>query len=235
MANIPGFDTATGTAMNDIQSQLKGTLSPGTMGTLQDKAAAFGVGAGTPFTGTSGLPLSNFLQAIGTSSEGLANQGVSNYLNFGSLGANTQLSPELQTSLSQSNAVLNSAPDPSAAVGAEQAWTQQYANMMNANRPSGGGGYGGGFGGTTTAGYVNGIPGLSSSFAGSGSTIGVTPQMRTLSNPYGGIGGNAALYGDIGGGGMAIPSTPENSGDAYTGTSSLTDWPGNSGFNFPYY
>ena len=134
IGSIPGLAGLGTQTATDIGSQLSGQLSPGTLGTLQDKAAAFGVGAGTPFTsgtGSGSLPTSDYLESIGLTSEGLQNQGIGNYNSFlGSIGSQ-QLSPELTSSISQSNAVLGSAPSPSAAVSAEQSWLQQYQQMMN--------------------------------------------------------------------------------------------------------
>lgn len=131
---MPGLAGLGTQASGVIGSELSGTLSPGTLGTLQDKAAAFGVGAGTPFTsgtGTGSLPMSDYLESVGLSSQTLANQGVGNYNSFlGSIGSQ-QLDPALQASISQSNAVLGSAPSPQAAVSAEQSWLQQYQQMMN--------------------------------------------------------------------------------------------------------
>jgi hypothetical protein len=129
MPQLAGLGTQTAT---NVGAQLSGTLSPGTMGTLQDKAAAFGVNVGTPFTGTGGsLPLADYLESIGSSSEALTQTGTSNYMNFlGGIGQQ-QLSPDLTSSIAQSNATMAAAPDPSQAVSAEQDWIKQYMAMMN--------------------------------------------------------------------------------------------------------
>jgi hypothetical protein len=128
MQNVPGFSSMTSGATGDISSELAGTLSPGTMSTLTNSAASRGISLGQPNS-----PISNEigLNLIGSTSEALQNQGLSDYLKFTGTAGGMQLDPTLQADIAQSNATLGSAPDPSQAVNAEQSWIQQYMQMMN--------------------------------------------------------------------------------------------------------
>ena len=139
----PGLPGLTAGSAGNIASEIAGTLSPGTTNLIQNKAAAFGVNAGTP-GGTPGntLPLENLLDNTGMTSESLSSQGNANYLNFlGGVGQ-TQLAPSLLTDIASNNAINASAPNPAAAAQKQQQLLQQYLYMLNnANKPAGPTGY----------------------------------------------------------------------------------------------
>lgn len=139
-AVVPGLSNLTGTSASDIQSELSGQLSPGTIDLLKNQSATWGVESGMPGSGAAG---NDYLRSLGLTSEQVQNQGIGNYMNFlGSVG-NTQLSPDLLSNIAQSNAVLGSAPNPQNAAVTQQ--SNAYANMMLQYLLSGGGGGGGGF------------------------------------------------------------------------------------------
>lgn len=129
---VPGSTTAAGGALGDINSELAGVLSPGTQNLLQNKAAALGVTVGQP-GGTAGNTLTNqnLLDNMGLTSEGLANQGIGNYLGFlGGVGQQ-QLQPSLLTDIASNNATMAAAPNPAAAQQQQQNLMMQYFNLLH--------------------------------------------------------------------------------------------------------
>jgi len=168
---LGGLTTQTAT---NIGSELSGQLSPGTNQNLYDSAAARGVSLGQP---NSAISNEIGLNLLGTTSETLQNTGINNYMNFlGGVGSQ-QLSPDLTSSIGQSNAILGAAPDPSAAVGAEQSWLQQYYQMMNP--PSGGTGN---FSAAPAGGNYSAFPMFSSPGGGAGSYGAGDPTYGPLGN-----------------------------------------------------
>lgn len=111
-AAYPGLPGLTAGAGDVIGNELAGKLSPGTISNIDNAAAARGVALGQP---NSDLSSMIDLSLMGTTSEGLQKQGEQDYLNFLSGVGSTQLNPSLLTDISQSNANLGSAPDPTAA------------------------------------------------------------------------------------------------------------------------
>jgi len=75
-SNLPGYESMLGAQTGDIQSELGGQVSPSTINLLQQQAAERGIGMGV----APGSPVNNaaYLQALGQTSEGLQQQGVSN-------------------------------------------------------------------------------------------------------------------------------------------------------------
>ena len=129
---VPGSTAAAGGALGDINSELGGVLSPGTQNLLQNKAAALGVSVGQP-GGTAGNTLTNqnLLDNMGLTSEGLANQGIGNYLGFlGGVGQ-TQLQPNLLADIASNNATMAAAPNPQAAAQQQQNLMMQYFNLLH--------------------------------------------------------------------------------------------------------
>jgi hypothetical protein len=131
-SNIPGYGAMTTSATGDIQSQLNGTLSPSTMSNIGNYAASRGVSLGQPNS-----PMSNEIgmNVTGTTTEGLEQQGLGNYNTFTGTAGSEQQNPALMADISQSNAVLGSAPDPSAAAAYSQSLYDEYMAKMN---PAGG-------------------------------------------------------------------------------------------------
>jgi hypothetical protein len=78
------------------------------------------------------------MNVTGTTTEGLEQQGLGNYNTFTGTAGSEQQNPALMADISQSNAVLGSAPDPSAAAAEQQSLFNQYLAKMN---PAGGTGF----------------------------------------------------------------------------------------------
>jgi hypothetical protein len=128
-SNIPNYGALTTSATGNIQNELNGTLSPSTMTAIGNRAAAHGVSTGQPNSAMSNL----FGYSLtGNTVEGLQHQGVTDYNNLtGTLGS-TQQNPALVSSIAETNAVNNSAPDPGAAAAY---YKQLFDSYMN---PAGG-------------------------------------------------------------------------------------------------
>jgi hypothetical protein len=131
-SNIPGYGAMTNSATGDIQSQLNGTLSPSTMSNIGNYAASRGVSLGQP---NSAMSNEIGMNVTGTTTEGLEQLGLGNYNTFTGTAGSEQQNPALMADISQSNAVLGSAPDPSAAAAEQQSLFNQYLAKMN---PAGG-------------------------------------------------------------------------------------------------
>ena len=166
-SNIPDYGAMTTAATGDIQSQLNGQLSPSTMTNIENQAASRGVSLGQP---NSALSNEIGMNLTGTTTEGLEQQGLGNYNTFTGTVGSEQQNPALMSEISQSNAVLAAAPDPSASASYSQSLYDQYMAKMN---PSGGTGgfsttgnpqgnysefpmFSGGSGGTGSFGYGSG-------------------------------------------------------------------------------
>jgi hypothetical protein len=140
-SNIPGYGAMTNSATGDIQSQLNGTLSPSTMSNIGNYAASRGVSLGQPNS-----PMSNEIgmNVTGTTTEGLEQQGLGNYNTFTGTAGGAQLNPETAAGISESNAQLAAAPDPTAAAMEQQSLFNQYLAAISS--PAGGSGFGLGIG-----------------------------------------------------------------------------------------
>lgn len=78
-AIYPNLSQTTGQASQNVLSQLRGQLSPGTLATIQNQAARLGVsGLGAPGSDMSNR---NLLSMLGTTSETQQNLGLQNFLN----------------------------------------------------------------------------------------------------------------------------------------------------------
>lgn len=129
MAASTQFNLPSATASN-ISSELAGVLSPGTQNLLQNKAAAYGVNTGMPWTtGGNTLPLQNLLDNMGLTSENLAHQGITDY---------SQFNPAtIQADVSQQNAVNAAAPNPQASSQyAQQLFDKYLAQQSKAGKPA---------------------------------------------------------------------------------------------------
>lgn len=147
-AVYPGLTTTTKTAADAIQAQLMGELSPETTNAIWNDAARFGVQSGMPGMVGGTLASNRYMGNIIGAREKQVQQGMQNYLSaLPTIARTLTVSPESQIALSQANAVLRSAPDPTAAgTYAERLFLQALQASQNKSRsPAGGtGGYGGG-------------------------------------------------------------------------------------------
>ena len=134
LSQIPGFSGLSSSAIGDTQSQLNGSLSPQTQNLLQNKAASLGVSMGQAggqgATGNT-FTTQNLLDNLGITSEQLQNQGLSNFNTLSSTTGQQQLSPELQSSIQEQNAVNAASPNPAAAQSEALSLYQQYLNLSN--------------------------------------------------------------------------------------------------------
>ena len=138
LSQIPGFSGLSSSAIGDTQSQLNGSLSPQTQNLLQNKAASLGVSMGQAggqgATGNT-FTTQNLLDNLGITSEQLQNQGLSNFNQLSSTTGQQQLSPELQSSIQEQNAVNAATPNPAAAQSEALSLYQQYMAMANPKAP----------------------------------------------------------------------------------------------------
>lgn len=137
---LPSLDQLTSQAGNVVGSQLAGQVPSGTIGQIQDAAAAFGVRSGMP---GSGLQANLGAENLGLSAMQLQQQGLQNYQSLIPSIGSTMLSPNLVSGIAQQNALLGAAPDPS----------QAAAILTSLANPRGGGGItigGGASGGAKT-------------------------------------------------------------------------------------
>jgi hypothetical protein len=138
LSQIPGFSGLSSSAIGDTQSQLNGSLSPQTQNLLQNKAASLGVSMGQAggqgATGNT-FTTQNLLDNLGITSEQLQNQGLSNFNTLSSTTGQQQLSPELQSSIQEQNAVNAATPNPAAAQSEALSLYQQYLSLANPKAP----------------------------------------------------------------------------------------------------
>lgn len=146
---IPGMSNLTGQNTSLIGSQMNGNLSPSTIGSLTDSAAARGVQLGQG--GSTGLTNEILLKTLGITHEQLQQQGQQNYLSFLGTSGQQQQNPQLLAEIASRNATMAAAPNPTAAsqylMGLSRgsgggSRIPNYANILG-----GGGGSGGGYGG----------------------------------------------------------------------------------------
>ena len=138
-AQLPGLPTINQTASNDLQSQLGGTLSPGTLNALQNAAATYGTTSGMAggVGGMAGLDWNSLYGNIAGASEAQQQQGLSNYGPLTTAVSSTQtLSPTLSTEIASQNALNAAAPNPTQAASYSQQLFNQYLNAMKG--PGGG-------------------------------------------------------------------------------------------------
>ena len=133
-AQLPGLSGLNSQLSGVIGSELSGSISPGTMGLLNNAAAARGVSLGqpnSPISGQIGLNL------LGTTSEAQQQAGVNNYNSTIPTVSGTQtVSPALQTEVNTQNAVSAAAPNPTDAANQELSLLNQY--MAELQNPAGG-------------------------------------------------------------------------------------------------
>jgi len=141
---FPMLQQNLGALSSNISSALHGELDPETIAMLQNTAAQFGIGSGTPlspFSGAAGL------RHLGDTVEAQKAKGGAMLLSALPTVAKTlTLSPETQLEVANRNATLNAAPDPQAA--AREAERLFNAYLAKVQRTGGGGvSFGGGGGG----------------------------------------------------------------------------------------
>ena len=135
---IPGL-TGAGSKISDlIMQELQGEISPEAIRNMQDAAARFGITSGMP--GSNAIPGTlannrNLLSNILTTRD-IQSQGQRDYANLLGAVGQQQTPQSLAAGLSQSNAQLRAAPDPTLA--AQQQLANYYAALNIARGPGGG-------------------------------------------------------------------------------------------------
>lgn len=112
-------------AAGNIQSELNGNLSSGTIDLLKNASAERSVASGMP---GSDFGENNYLKSLGLTSEGVSQKGIGDYLSFLTGVGSQQLSPETQVDVANRNANVAAAPDPAAAAAAQLSIYNQYMN-----------------------------------------------------------------------------------------------------------
>jgi len=132
--NVPDYGAMTTTATGDIQNMLNGQISPSTQSNIWNSAAARGVSLGQPNS-----PMSNMigLGLTGTTTEGLQQQGLTDYNTFTNTAGGLQQNPSLMADISESNANLAAAPNPSDSAAYAKSLYDEYLKQMS---PAGGSG-----------------------------------------------------------------------------------------------
>lgn len=141
---LPGLPSLNSGASADILAELKGELSPDTQAAIQDASARFGVTSGMP---GSGLVANRTARDFGLTSQQLQQQGLAHLNPFVANTAATQvLSPQLKTSIAETNALNAAAPDPTKAASYAKTLFDQYlaATQGRGTRQVGGSGFSGG-------------------------------------------------------------------------------------------
>jgi hypothetical protein len=131
-ANVPNYSAMTKTATGNIAGQLSGQISPSTMNLLQNKAASMGVNSGMP---GSGFSQNNLLESLGLTSEGVQQQGITNYNQLSQTAGSQQNDPNLVASIATQNAVDAAAPNPQAAQTYAQSLFDKY--LAQSSNPAG--------------------------------------------------------------------------------------------------
>ncbi len=138
---FPGLSGNLAQFSKNVGSALKGELSEPTIAMLQNTAAQFGIGAGTPlspFSGAAGL------RHVARATEEQQAQGANSLLGgLSAISKNLTVDPSLQTDVANRNATFNAAPDPAAANAQAQALFNAYLKKTAAG---GGQSFGGGGG-----------------------------------------------------------------------------------------
>lgn len=138
MTAAPGLGSAQTQLTNNIMSELQGQISPQVLKNLQDAAARFGVSSGMPGSNATPGTLAFNQNMLGNlnyagQQQALGAQQFNQAL--GTIGGQ-QLNPSLAAEISQSNAQLAAAPNPTAAANQQ---LQNYWNALNALKgPAGG-------------------------------------------------------------------------------------------------
>ena len=131
----PNLTQQTETAASNVMNDLLGELSPTTMQTLQDEAAAYGVKSGLPGSGYAG---NRGLRNLGINIEKQKQQGLQNYLNMTGQIGQMQADPNLMAQIAQYNSQLAAAPDPElASLEQQRLWQEKMNAMTRAGSPSG--------------------------------------------------------------------------------------------------
>jgi len=137
----------------NVGSALRGELSDPTIAMLQNTAAQFGIGQGTPlspFSGAAGL------RHVARATEEQQARGANELLSaLPTIARTLTVQPETQLNVADRNATLNAAPDPAkAAAEAQRLFDLYMAKLMG--RTGGGVQFGGGGGGGSSRGPAGG-------------------------------------------------------------------------------
>jgi len=144
---FPNLSGNLGALSRNIGSDLAGELDPETIAMLQNTAAQFGIGSGSPLSPFSGA---KGLRQLGLTAEGQRAKGAQEFLTaLPTIGKTLTVSPETQLEVANRNATLNAAPDPEKAAREAQRLFELYLARLGGGRQGGvqmGGGGGGGGG-----------------------------------------------------------------------------------------
>jgi hypothetical protein len=189
----PELANQTGTANQNIMSELRGELSPETLAALQNNAAQFGAKSGMPgsqFQGYYGL------SGLKDTIEGRQRQGEEDYLAM-LKGVGATLTPQqLAADIASRNATMRAAPDPLAAANQQmQDWQNKFNQTAGGTRINPGGGTG------APASIMPTSQGFQGPYGATGPFTNPTQPNNAPVNVTGNtVGGGADNWSDIGGG-----------------------------------
>jgi hypothetical protein len=161
--NVPDYGALTTSATGNINSMLNGQVSPSTMTNLSNQAAARGISLGQPNS-----PMSNVigLNLLGTTSEGLQQQGLTDYNSFTGTAGGLQESPDTMANIANINSINAAAPNPSSAAAYSKSLFDEQLAAANPN-PYAVGAINPATGQPITQGWNYGPPAITSPGAGS--------------------------------------------------------------------
>lgn len=190
---FPNLSGNLGALSQNISSDLAGELDPQTIAMLQNTAAQFGIGQGTPLSPFSGA---QGLRQLGLTAEAQRRQGAQTLLSaLPTVAKSLTVSPETQLEVADRNATLGAAPDPEKAAREAQRLFDLYMAKLMGSRGggvtySGGGGGGGAPRNTNTSDFFN-TPWAAFQPAAVGGTRpyvapsgGATPWGNTFATPH---------------------------------------------------
>lgn len=132
----PNLSGSTAQASADVLAKMRGELSPGTINSIQDAAARFGVSSGMPGIMPGTLAGNRGLRDIGLNAEEQAQQGLQDFNALTSNVSNTQtVRPETQIALAEQNAVNQAAPNPAQAQTYAESLFNKYLDMIHPKNP----------------------------------------------------------------------------------------------------
>lgn len=223
----PSLTASNQAASDAVLAELEGNLSQSTINNIQDTAAKWGISSG--MGSGSGIGNNLSLRDLGLTTEGVQQQGISDYSKLlGAIDSSQTVSPETQIGLSQSNNSLAASANPQDATNyALSLYNKYLTNASTAGAST--------TGATTTQLSGNtGGSGTTSPFQVTGATspTATTPTGITATNTGTTSGVSATGYtpvtGNTYGGFDATASNPTSgSGSIYTGAadgSNNYDW-----------
>ena len=136
-AVYPNLGKTNQSVSDTILSKLSGQLSPSTLNSIQNAAAAFGAANGMPGFSPGTFNFDNALSNIGLSSENLQQQGLQDYnATIPTVSSTQTVAPALQTETANTNAINAAAPDPTQQASYAEQLFNQYLQSLKG--PAGG-------------------------------------------------------------------------------------------------